>query len=372
MRIGIDAQHLSQPLTGIGRYTWEVLKQIATNPVEIVAYLPNKPVVDTRLVPNVRFKASDFSSNIGRTFWAQTVLPYHANRDQLDVYWGPAHRLPFFLKPHLRTAVTIHDVTWKMAPETMKRSTYWLDRICMPYALERATVVMADSNCTASDLKRFQLAAPDKVHTVPLGYTQLPKPGEFHELKPLGVEDNYFLFVGTLEPRKNLHRLLMAYSKLGPTIRDQAQLVIVGGKGWGKHSLTDTIEQLDLGKRVCVLGYVDDATLSTLYKHAMFLAMPSIYEGFGLPALEAMANGLCILGSKNTSIEEISNGCGLMVDPLNDVSILDALRQLISEKHLREQLAAYSVKTTSVYEWSTCSDRILKILNPTHLSDLPQ
>jgi glycosyltransferase involved in cell wall biosynthesis len=363
MRIGIDAQHLSQPLTGIGRYTWEVLKQIATNPVEIVAYLPNKPVVDTRLVPNVRFKASDFSSNIGRTFWAQTVLPYHANRDQLDVYWGPAHRLPFFLKPHLRTAVTIHDVTWKMAPETMKRSTYWLDRICMPYALERATVVMADSNCTASDLKRFQLAAPDKVHTVPLGYTQLPKPGEFYELKPLGIEENYFLFVGTLEPRKNLHRLLRAYSKLSPTVRDQARLVIVGGKGWGKHSLIDTIEQLGLGKRVCILGYINDSMLSTLYKHAKFLAMPSIYEGFGLPALEAMANGLCVLGSKDTSIEEIAHNCGLMVNPLSENEILVALDRLISDDLLRRRLVVSARQRASNYQWHQCSTATFELLS---------
>jgi glycosyltransferase involved in cell wall biosynthesis len=362
MKIGIDAQHLSRPLAGIGRYTWEVLKQIARHPVEIIAYLPNKPVVDINLVPNVRFKVSGFSSNIGRTLWAQSVLAYHANRDQLDVFWGPAHRLPFLLKHQLRTAVTIHDLTWKMAPDTMKRSTYWLDRICMPYAVKRATVVMSDSNCTTSDLKRLRLTTPEKIHTVPLGYTQLPEPGEFAELKSLGIEDNYFLFVGTLEPRKNLYRLLTAYSKLHPKVKDQAQLVIVGGKGWGKHSLIDIIHQLDLGKRVSVLGYIDDSTLSTLYKHAMFLAMPSLYEGFGLPALEAMANGLCLLGSQNTSIDEIAQECGLMINPVNEEEIVTALNRLICDSGLRYKLSFAAKEKASAFQWIKCSASMLNLL----------
>lgn len=360
MRIGIDAQHLSQSLTGIGRYTWEVLKQLATYPVEIIAYLPQRPIVDTNAVPNVRFEVSNFSSNVGRTLWAQTVLPYKANRDQLDVFWGPAHRLPFLLNSRLRTAVTIHDITWKIAPETMKRSTYWLDRICMPYALKRASVVISDSDCTTGDLRRLQLTTPDKVHTVHLGHTQLPEAGEFDKLRPLGVKDNYFLFVGTLEPRKNLRRLIMAYSKLHPAVRDEAQLVIVGGKGWGTDDLIGIVNQLSLSSRICILGYVNDKMLSTLYKHAMFLAMPSIYEGFGLPALEAMANGLCVLGPKNTSVQEIAQGCGLMVNPLIEEEIVSALERLIKDRDLRQKLSSKAEHNALAYQWSTCSAATLK------------
>ena len=362
MKLGIDAQHLSHALTGIGRYTWEMIKQLSLQPIEIVAYLPSKPVVDIALTPQVHFNISNFSSNIGRTLWAQTILPWQANQDQLDAFWSPAHRLPFLLNRSVNSVVTIHDLTWKIVPQTMKRSTYWLERICMPYALKTSHVIVSDSFATTRDLLSMHMADSQKIHTIHLGHTELPDARPRSDLYDLGLKKDYFLFVGTLEPRKNLSHLLSAYSSLPPRVKDQAQLVIVGGRGWGKLNLADLLVEHELTNHVHVLGFVDDTLLSTLYQHALFLAMPSIYEGFGLPVVEAMSRGLCILGSRGTSIEEIAQDAGLMINPLNVQNIAQGLQQLITSAELRESLAASSRIVASGFTWKKCSQELMQAI----------
>jgi glycosyltransferase involved in cell wall biosynthesis len=363
MRVGIDAQHLSHALTGIGRYTWEMIKQLAQQPVEIVAYLPSQPVVDITTVPQVQFKISDFNSNLRRTAWAQTVLPWQANRDHLDAFWSPAHRLPFLLNRSIRSVVTIHDVTWKIAPHTMKRSTYWLERLCMPHALKKSQVIVSDSYATTQDLLRLQMADPQKIRTIHLGHTQLPHAGPRSDLHASGLQKDYFLFVGTLEPRKNLHALLSAYASLAPAVKDQAELLIVGGRGWGALNLPDLLVKHQLTEHVKVLGFVDDAQLSTLYQHALFLAMPSIYEGFGLPVVEAMSKGLCVLGARETSVEEIAQSAGLMINPHDVQDIAQALQQLITNAALRENLSSSARMTASRFTWERCSQELLHAMH---------
>jgi glycosyltransferase involved in cell wall biosynthesis len=359
MKLGIDAQHLSHALTGIGRYTWEMLKELAKQPIEIVAYLPNAPVVDTSLVPDVKFRISSIPSSLGRTIWAQTILPWQARQDDLDLFWSPAHRLPFLLPRSLTCAVTIHDLTWKIVPETMKRSSYLLERVCMPHALRRAKVILSDSQATTLDLERLKMADKQKISTISLGHTALPSARSWSELEALGLQQDYFLFVGTLEPRKNLPALLTAYASLAPQVKQSTQLVIVGGRGWGDLNLSDLVAQHQLQSRVKVLGFVDDKLLSSLYQHAQFLAMPSLYEGFGLPALEAMSNGRCVLGSAGTSIEEIVQNCGLLVDPLNTAQIAQALHALISQPQLRERLAANARQVAASFTWEKCCNQTL-------------
>ncbi|MFM7330055.1 MAG: glycosyltransferase family 4 protein [Brachymonas sp.] len=362
MKLGIDAQHLSHDLTGIGRYTWEMLKELSQQPTQIVAYLPSAPVVDTASLPQVQFKIANMPSSLGRTLWAQTVLPWQAQQDDLDVFWSPAHRLPWLLSRRIPTAVTIHDVTWKIVPETMRRSTYWLERLCMPWALRRAQAILSDSQATTRDLVRLGMADAKKIHTVALGRTALPEPGPAGMLQARGIEPNYFLFVGTLEPRKNLSALLAAYASLQAQVKRSMQLVIVGGRGWGNLNLPDLLAQHQLHSHVKVLGFVDDALLSTLYKHAQFLAMPSLYEGFGLPALEAMAQGRCVLASAGTSIAEIVQDCGLLVDPRNTPQIARALHQLITEPAICQQLAAQAAQVAARFTWAGCGQQTLQAL----------
>ena len=175
------------------------------------------------------------------------------------------------------------------------------------------------------------------------------------------IEQDYFLFVGTLEPRKNLSRLLQAYSKLSVHVKEQAYLVIVGGKGWGKVDVNKIVEDLDLVKYVGMHGYVDDSKLLNLYKNARFLAMPSLYEGFGLPLLEAMVQGVPVLTSNNSSMPEVAGNAGLFVDAKDVDSIKSSLEILITNEAVRKKLAENAKRNASRFDWSKSAKELLSV-----------
>lgn len=169
------------------------------------------------------------------------------------------------------------------------------------------------------------------------------------------------LFVGTLEPRKNLKRLLTAYSGLEESIRDQAMLVIAGGKGWGREDVVARIKDIGLTNQIKSLGYVDESTLSTLYANALFLAMPSLYEGFGLPIVEAMVYGTPVLTANNSSMPEVAGNAGLLVDALNIDSIRTGLAQMIGNAELRSSLAANAKKNVARFNWDESARQMIGV-----------
>jgi len=172
---------------------------------------------------------------------------------------------------------------------------------------------------------------------------------------------SFFLFVGTLEPRKNLTRLLQAYDSLPLSIKEKMKLVIVGGKGWGKVNLLDMITQLDLTEHVKVLGRVDDMALATLYANAQFLVMPSLYEGFGLPLVEAMSYGTPVLTANNSSMPEVAGNAGLLVDALDVESIADGLQEMITNNRLRERLAKNAKLNVSRFSWDNSAKKLITV-----------
>ena len=160
-----------------------------------------------------------------------------------------------------------------------------------------------------------------------------------------------FLFVGTLEPRKNLGGLIKAYSQLSAEIRDRAHLIIVGGKGWGNVNADTLVRTHGVESTVHIAGKVDDNRLASLYEHAMFLAMPSLYEGFGLPLLEAMAYGTPVLTSNISSMPEVADNAGLLVDPSCAMDIRAGLERMICDAELRADLAKRARLRSDQFSW---------------------
>jgi glycosyltransferase involved in cell wall biosynthesis len=196
---------------------------------------------------------------------------------------------------------------------------------------------------------------------VPLGASLAVNAASFEMLKEHDINRPYFLFLGTLEPRKNLIRLLTAYSHLSDSIKDQATLVIAGGKGWGGIDINDTVDDLGLAKYVRILGYVDESILATLYAHALFLAMPSLYEGFGLPLVEAMVRGTPVLTSNNSSMPEVAGNAGLLIDPLDTQSIKNGLEELISNHNFREALADNARANVTRFNWDNAAKQLVSV-----------
>jgi len=360
MKVGVDARLLSRPLTGIGRYTHEMCKSICKmDYISLYLYCPS-PIHDEVLkgLETAYIKYGVWNCGISRQVWSETLLPVWAARDRVDVFWGPAHRLPRWLPSRIARVVTIHDLVWMRAGETMRPLSRLLESYQMPFAARMADAVVCDSKAVANDVKyEFNLSS-DKLSIVPLA-ANFFTPGSFEVLHKAGVKCPYFLFVGTLEPRKNLINLLKAYAGLPREYKERVNFVIAGGEGWGRN-MHQVITGLELSKYVKLVGYVDENILATLYSNARFLALPSFYEGFGLPLVEAMEYGIPVLTSNTSSMPEVVGDAGLLVDPSDIDSISDGLKKLIGDKELRKRLAARAKYRASKFDWDTSSVKIIE------------
>ena len=362
-RIGVDACLLAEEVTGIGRYTVEVLSRLTLAGHEWFLYSHKPIIVGKWEMSNVHLRTDNLPGRGLRMLWAQSVMPFRAWRDEIDLFWSPAHRLPSLLPARVARVVTVHDLVWKHAGETMRPMSRWLDSILMPEAVRLADRVITVSGHTAEDLLREMPNARGKVFPIPLGTSFLAPAASRESLTSLGLTEPYFLFVGTLEPRKNLTRLLEAFARLPDSLRSRAVLAIAGGKGWGGVDVATIAERFGIGDRVRVLGYVDDSQLATLYAHALFLAMPSLYEGFGLPLLEAMSHGTPVLTSNCASMPEVAGDAGMLVDPCDVDSVAHGLSELLSHDARRNALACLAKTHAASFSWDRAAEDTLRIFD---------
>ena len=359
IRVGIDARLLSEQVTGIGRYTAELTKELVKQDGTFFLYSPKNIDVGDWKLPNVTLRAASFKSRVGKMCWSQSYLPYWASIDRVDVFWGATHRLPYLLPASVARVVTIHDLVWKHSGESMRPVSRWLENRLMPAAVRLADRVVADSNSTAMDLKVEFPSVVSKIRTVYPGVTVFPSLAQRPEyLVSIGVVQPYFLFVGTLEPRKNLHRLLRAYAGLDDASRQRCKMVIAGGKGWGSFDVHSFISDVGLKDSVVVIGYVSDAELATLYENAQFLAMPSLYEGFGLPIVEAMSYGIPVLTSQTSSMPEVAGDAGVLVDPFDEMLISAGLSSLLNNECYRNELASRATSNARRFSWQNAAKKM--------------
>jgi len=361
VKVAVDARLLSRPLTGIGRYTYEMCNALLG--IEgIILYLYSPGVISGDVRKNLspaRIRDMTWNNGMLRQLWSETYLPMWAKLDEVDVFWGPAHRLPRLLPKNIPRVVTIHDLVWRYAGETMSSATYFLEKTQMPFAVRSADIIVADSYSTADAVTLEFNTQEDQVVVVPLAAKDHKEPAALVQQENLDVQQPYLLFVGTLEPRKNLTRLLEAYARLPVTVKVQANLVIAGGKGWGNVSIENEILRLNLSEHVRLLGYVNEKKLDALYSYAEFIAMPSLYEGFGLPLLEAMIHGVPVLTANNSSMPEVAGEAGLLVDAKDIHSIENGLKQLITDRDLRGELAAKAKENAKRFSWDNSAQQLV-------------
>lgn len=363
IKIGIDATSLSRSITGIGRYTLEMCKALSKLPNISLYLYSSAPIPCNALqgfkVEKILFK--NLNNRIFRQIWSQTILPFLVNKDDIDVFWGPAHRIPLLLSHNIARVVTIHDLVWKYVPETMHPLSRVLESYQMPRAIRTSDAIVVSSKATAEAVKKEFDINLNKLSIITLGLPVQKELLNINLLDTFYTDQSYFLFVGTLSPRKNLSRLLTAYSQLPNFIKDQAMMVIVGGKGWGNIKITEKMNTLNLLNHVKLLGYVDEPTLSALYANSKFLVMPSLYEGFGLPLVEAMSHGVPVLTANNSSMIEVAGNAGLLVDAFDVESISDGLKEMITNKERRENLAKNAILNASRYSWDESAIKLIKV-----------
>jgi glycosyltransferase involved in cell wall biosynthesis len=293
-----------------------------------------------------------------RFLWTQVGLAYKTWTDKLDVLWIPAHTLPILRKPGIKTVVTIHGIEYEWLPAYENWLQRWYLPLSTQYAVMSASRIIAVSKFTKDQLIERLGADPKKILVVHEGINYNDTVRQSKILEVYGLKKGGFgLFVGTIQPRKNIQRLIEAFAMTNDQC-PMSKLVICGKLGWGYA------EVINLAKKhgVIITGYVTDENRNTLLKNAMFYVQSSITEGFGLPVLEAMSAGIPVISSNGGALPEVVGDAGLLFDPLDPLDILDKLDQIISNPKLRKLLITKGFFRAKQFSWEKAARETYKIL----------
>jgi len=363
MKIGVDARPLSYQLTGIGVYLKHLLDEIQKIDHQNDYYLISNGPIDYDL-NNPRWSkvAGRLDRKLLSTLWMQLNAPLIAVRRNLDLFWGSRHHLPLLLPPGIRTVVTVHDIVNRLYPGTMALPNLLVERLLMKLSLKRSDAIIADSCSTAADIKDELGISVNKIATIHLGTPVFPREPKCGPEQSNDVPSKYFLFVGTLDPRKNFERIFKAFELLRP-LSQELHLVIVGGQGWKNRDFLEMVSQHPLKAQIHMPGYLPRNQLVTYYKNAICLMFPSLYEGFGLPILEAMSCGTPVITSNVSSMKEVAGGAALLVNPYDTGAIAKAMNKLLRDEQLRERLINMGFQRARKFSWKKCAEQTLEVLN---------
>ncbi len=355
MHIGINAQLLSFSQNyrngGISRYLRHLLTELARNPGQhrytIFVNGPDTSACLGAQHPQLTFVSATWpeAKPAARVAWEQLTLPSLIRQQGIQVLHSPANVLPEFLPHGCATVVTLHDLAFLRIPEVLTRSKRVYHRTFTVRSLRRASTIIAVSTSTSRDLTELLGIPPQRITTVyPCIDERFSHPVAETELQAFrarqGLEDGYVLYLGTLEPRKNIPTLLDAYARLRQMTGTRAKLVLAGGKGWLYNAIFAHVQQLGLETEVHFPGFVSDDEQPLWYHAAAAFAYPSLYEGFGIPVAEALACGIPVVTSTTSSLPEAGAGLALTVDPRNVETMAEALQKALSDASLREKCRA--------------------------------
>ena len=275
-----------------------------------------------------------------------------------DITFVPAHTLPALFPG--RAMVTVHDLGYKRFPaaHTPWQRAY-LDATTR-YSQARADIVLADSQATADDLQRFYGTSPNKIRVVYPGVDGDRLAATAADVAAArsryDLPERYFLFLGTLQPRKNIGRLVQAFGQWQQEqADDKTALVLAGGKGWRFDD-----SWLEAARNVRLIGYIDEADKAGLLRGSMALVFPSLYEGFGFPAVEAMVAGAPVIASETSSLGEIVAEAGLLVDPLNVAEIAHAMSRCSADEPLRRELIQRGRQRAGRFTWGAAAEQVMQ------------
>jgi glycosyltransferase involved in cell wall biosynthesis len=373
MLIGIDASRaLSVHRTGTENYSLQLIRHLVarTDHHHFRLYCRRPPPLGLFDLNNRSPEASlEFRVLKFPRLWTHMRLSIEVTRHPPDVLFVPSHVLPVW---HPRpSAVTVHDLGYRYFPEAHTRFDRWYLELSTRFNATAATALFADSMATKEDLVRFYGADPQRISVVYLGRDEALGPErDLERLAAIGtrlrlwLEDPpkpYILYVGTLQPRKNLVRLVDAFALLRARHPDLL-LVLAGRRGWLDEPILRRVEVLGLQDSVLFPGYVADQDLPVLLSCAEFFAFPSLYEGFGLPVLEAQACGTPVLASNTSSLPEVAGGSALLVDPLDVPAMAGAMERLLSDTQLRQSLREAGLRNIQRFSWARCAEETLAVL----------
>lgn len=315
---------------------------------------------------NIRLNTSPFPKKLYRLLSVMLPVPYSA-------FFGKksdiTHFFNYIIPPGVKgkTVVTVHDMVYKAFPETVRGRTRFMLDAGLKKSLKRADMVVTDSEFSRSEIIKYFPWCEKKLRVVPCGvdtkkfYPCDDKEKIANVKASLGIEGEYFLYLGTIEPRKNLERLIRAYSVFSKNVTNAPKLVLAGGKGWLYDGIFARVKALGLEDKVIFTKYVPAEDMNALMCGSLAFVFPSLYEGFGMPPLEAMACGVPVLTSGAASLPEVTGDCAVIVDPYDIKSIAKGLYRLYKDKELRSRLSREGIERAKEFSWERSAGLLYNI-----------
>ncbi|HEX3086293.1 MAG TPA: glycosyltransferase family 1 protein [Pyrinomonadaceae bacterium] len=364
MRVGLDGYPLCESLTGVGHYTLELARALALNhpadEFQLIAPSDFHSSVVAQLeqnrIPNLSLISRGLKSVRGR--WWSFHLPRYLKRAGLDLFHGTNYELPLWNSRH--TVLTVHDLSSLLYPELHRRQLARRMRLRLPLAVKLARAIITPTEAVKQELcARFRLqpAKVTAIHEAPRASFNPAPPDECLRVRDrLGIEEEFLLFVGTLEPRKNLVTLLRAYAQIVRETPWRPQLVIAGGEGWSMDETFAMLREETIAERVRFSGYLDDHELRALYSSCRAFIYPSLYEGFGLPPLEAMACGAPVIAGRIGALQETIADAAVLVPALDVPALAAAIVDLLANKSRRDELRAAGLARAATFSWTKAAE----------------
>lgn len=369
MRVVLDGKPLASLRTGIGHYGFELARSLARiapdDDFTFVCPVPLAPsaAIDFKKYRSPNFREIHFNSPRLNRYWWSLGLPLYLTGSSFDLFHGVNYDLPRLRV--IPTVVTIHDLSLLLHDDTHLKPLARRARRRLPRVAQSADMIITDSEAMKREIADHLKVPQDKIAVTPLApravFKPLPREQTLEVRRRLNIVDEFILFVGTIEPRKNLQTLVLAFAEVLRASGRNTQLVIAGKRGWLMDDFFSSVRMSGLEDRICFTGYLPDDDLCALYSSCSVFAYPSLYEGFGLPPLEAMACGAPVVTSNIPVIKEAVGEAAVLIDPNSVHELAQAILNVLEEPGKSERLSQAGIEQAGKFTWERTAAQTLEV-----------
>lgn len=370
MKVAIDVRTVLSNRSGVGNYVLHLIQNLRkVDPESAYFFLSlkeNLPFLgDLAPEQNPLLTVFSHESHPLGDFWEHFILPHRLMKTGIDIFHGPASLIPF-RKDHYRVVVTIHDLVAFLFPETIPLKYGAYMRYLLRQAVRKANRIISVSQHTRQDLIEILKVPSEKITVIHEAPSPIFRPYDPNRVRTFlreryGIQKKYIYHLGNIEPRKNLIVLLEAFTRVCQELGPEYQLVVSGQKGWLIRSLSHFLRDYPMRDQVLFTGYVPMEELPFFMNGAELFVFPSLYEGFGLPVLEAMSCGTPVISSNRSSIPEIVGSAGILVDPTDTGELADRIVYLLRNREARRHLSQLGQAQAARFSWEKVARETLDV-----------
>jgi glycosyltransferase involved in cell wall biosynthesis len=358
MKVAFNGLIIDRHKAGIAQYGDNLIKYLIKNQsIQYSFFL--QEFVEFYGGDVIRFK--EFKKSYERIFTEQFILPPKYKKYDLVHFMDYSSPVIRIKTPFI---TTVHDFCFYKYPETFSAGSRKIKEFLVPFSVKRAARILADSESTRTDIIKYFPEAEEKIRVIypaVLGFHRVEDEEAIEAAKKkYNITGKYILGVGTMEPRKNLVRLIRAFQLISKEI-DDVKLVLVGKKGWLYDEIFKEINNDALKDKIVYTGYVEQQDMKSIYSGASCFVYPSLYEGFGLPPLEAMNCGVPVVSSNISSLPEVIGDAGILINPMEIVEIAEAVLKLLFDEKLRNNLISKGLKQSEKFKWEKTTNKIFEV-----------